>query len=223
MVDISGTVAGFMPRIGGSSIFTFITWLIIAVIFLLVIGVGAWLFIRWLKFNNKIIVFEKIAGQFEHTKTDKAMEIRVSQAGDTAFFLRRHKKYLPRPTLQAGRRVYWFWIREDGEWINFRPADYDEKARELGAKFLDKEVRYARSQIQKGLKERYDKDSFWKTHGATILTFSFIALIAVMSWFLFDKWIEGLNAVPQILDRLSVLLDKVDNICTGGTGYVPAG
>ncbi len=222
-MDITGTLAGYMPKIGGSSLLTFITWLLIAVIFLVCVGVGAWFFVRWLKFNNKIIIFEKIAGRFEHTKTDKAMEIKVSLAGDTAFFLRRHKKYLPRPTLQAGRRVYWFFIRSDGEWINIVPEDFDEKARTLGAKFLDKEVRYARSQIQKGLKERYDKDSFWKSHGATILTFSFIALIAVMSWFLFDKWIEGLNAVPNILDKLSILIEKVDNACTGGAGYVSVG
>lgn len=222
-MDITGTLAGYMPKVGGSSLFTFITWLLIGGVFLVIVGISAWVFVRWLKFNNKIIISEKINGRLEDTKRDSAMEMKVSKAGDTVFFLRKCKKYIPRPTLQSGRRVFRFWIREDGEWINYRFGDFDEQARALGAKFLDKEVRYARSQIQKGLKERYDKDSFWKTHGATILTFSFIALIAVMSWFLFDKWIEGLNAVPHILDRLSLLIDKVDNACMGGTGYASVG
>lgn len=230
MADISSTVAGLMPRFGGSSsVFTFITWLVIAGIFLGGVGLVAYLFVRWMKFNNKIIIFEKIAGQFERTKTDKAMEVKVSKAGDTVFYFRRYKKYVPTPSFQAGRREFWFFKREDGELINIKPGDYDAEARALGAKYLDKEVRYQRSQIQKALKDRYDKDSFWKTHGATVLTFSFIALIAVMSWFLFDKWIEGLNAVPNILDKLASLLDRMDtimgsmdNICTGGSGMIPA-
>ena len=228
MADISGTVAGLMPSFGGSSIFTFITWLLIAVIFLSGVGMTAWLFVRWLKFNNKILIYEKIAGKVEHTRNDRAMEVKVSKAGDTVFYFRRHKQYVPTPTFQSGRREFWFFKRKDGELINIRPGDYDEEARTLGAKFLDKEVRYQRSQIQKALKERYDKDSFWKLHGATIMTFSFIALIAVMSWFLFDKWIEGLNAVPTILDKLSSLIDRVDvllgsvdNVCQGGQGFVP--
>lgn len=227
MVDISSTVTGLLPRFGGNTFVTFFTWALIAGIFLIGIGVVAFIFIRWLKFNNKILVFEKINNQFQPTKRDKAMEVKVSKAGDTVFYLRRHKKYLPPPTLQTGIRVYWFWIREDGEWINFQPGDFDKEARRLGCKFLDKEVRFARSQIQKALKERYDKPGFWKQYGLLIFSISFIMVISIMAWFLFDKWIEGLNAVPSILAKLETLLEEVnrllgamDNVC-GGKGYVP--
>jgi len=227
MVDIATTLTGFLPRFGGSTVMTFFTWVLIAGILLLAIGVAAYFFIKWLKFKNKILIFEKINNQFQPSGKDKAMEARVSRAGDTVFYCKKHKKYLPRPTLQTGIRTYWFWIREDGEWINFQPGDFDKEARRLGCKFLDKEARYARSQIQKALKERYDKPGFWKQYGLMIFSISFIVVIAVMAWFLFDKWIEGLNAVPSILDKLDILLEEVnrllgamDNVC-GGKGYVP--
>jgi len=229
MVDITGAVAGFMPKIGGSTIFTFITWVLIALIFIGLIGVVTYLIIRWMKFNKKIIIFERIDGQFKPTRRDKAMEMKFSVIGDTIFYLRRHKKYLPTPIFQTGKRIYWYWIRDDGEWINFRPGDFDKDARRLGAKFLDKEMRFARTQVYKGLKERYDKPGFWKQYGLMIFSIGFIVVMGMMTWLLFDKWIEGLAAVPEILDKLEILLDradsilgKLDNIYSGGRGFQPA-
>ena len=69
-----------------------------------------------MKYNKKIVIFEKINGRFEPTRKDRAMELKFGRAGDTVFYLAKNRKYLPVPVIQTGRRKYWFAIREDGEW-----------------------------------------------------------------------------------------------------------
>ena len=64
-----------------------------------------------------------------------------------------------------GRRIYWYVIREDGEWIKFELEDIDQKMRKAGVHYLDKEMRYARTALEEALKERYDKPNFWKEYG----------------------------------------------------------
>ncbi len=222
--DATNIAKDFIPSLsgGGSTILSWGAWIIIFLIIVSLTVFGVWMFLKFMKYNKIIKIYEKINGKFEHTKTDRAMEVKFSTGGDTIFYLKKHKKFLPNPSLQTGRRVYLYWVREDGEWINFEFGDFDEQAKKLGAKFLDKEMRYARTQVQKGLKDRYDQPGFWKQYGLLVFSIAFITIIGVMTFLLFDKWIEGLKAVPAILDQLSEVLDrsdsilgKLDNICTG--------
>ena len=145
-----------MPTIfsGGAS---FITWFIILILFIGGIGVATFFILRRFKFKYRIIIWERVGSTYEPTRKDRAMELRFGQGGDTVFYLLKHQKYLPNPSLQTGRNTFHFYVRSDGEWINFQHTDFDEKQQKMGAKFLAKEMRYARTQIQKGLLERYQK------------------------------------------------------------------
>ena len=229
MADIGSTIKDVMPEISTSMTFNFITWLLVAVIFIVVIGAVAYLVIKRLKFNKKIIIWERINQNFEPTRKDWAMEMKLSLIGDTIFYLKGHKKYIPNPSFQVGRRTYHYFIREDGEWINFRFEDFDESSRTMGAKFLDKEMRFARTQIQKGLGDRYDKPGFWKQYGLLVVSIAFIVVVGMMFWLSLDKFIDIIGATANILDKLEPLLDRsddilvsIDNVCTGGSGYIPA-
>jgi len=226
--DIAG---GMIPSFGGAGkwLLGVGAWLVLAIVFLVFLGVCTWLFVRKLKYNKKIVIFEKVGGRFEPTRNDRAMEVKFSTAGDTIFYLRKHKKYIPNPRLQTGRRIYWYWIREDDEWINFEPGDFDADAKKLGAHFLDKEMRYARTQIQKGLKARYEKQGFWKQYGVLVFSLGFIVVLGMMMWLLFDKWIDlagttnaGVETAKEVLKEAARILGAIDNIKSGGGGYVPA-
>lgn len=221
-------IRGFIPSAKGfgTGFVSIIAWVILAIVFLVIIGLVSFFVVKRLKFNKKIIVFEKIAGRWEPTKNDRAMEVKLSTGGDTIFYLSKSKKYLPNPSKQMGRRVYWYFIRQDGEWINFELGDLDEASRSVGAKFLDKEMRFARTQIQRGLKERYDAPGFWKQYGLLIMSIAYIAIIGVMAWLLFDKFLDvsqninaGIAAVPTVLDKLNQVLGAMENVCSGGAGY----
>jgi len=240
MADIIGDVIdvgkGFIPkvRVFGMGGFNIFAWGIIAILFLFIVGVFAFFIIRLRKYNKKIVVFEKINGIFQETRYDRAMEARLSTSGDSVFYLMRHKKYLPCPTLQMGARKYWYFIRSDGEWINFRPTDLDLESKKMGAKMLHQEARFARTQIQKGLKERYDKPGFWQQYGLLVFSIGYIAIIGVMTWLLFDKWIDlagvtnsGMEMSKTIMietmEKANEIIAKLDNICTGGPGWKTGG
>lgn len=199
------------------------------IIVLILSGVAMFFFILRYLFSKKLVVFEKIAGQIQVTRRDSAREIRLGQAGDTAFVTRRTKKTLPRGQIQTGKNIYWYYIREDGEWINFGIKDIDEVMREAGAHFVDKDMRYARLGLQKNFEKRLQKVTFWDKYGAWIMWTTYLLVTGIMTWLLFDKFIELAGKVSSILDvgekimeQSESILVSMNNICTGGTGFQPA-
>jgi len=234
MAGIKETITGVIPEgvlpsftLGG--VVSFIAWLVVFIIIIgLMTGFLIW-FILNRKYNMKIIIYEKIGSSFVPTRTDKGTLVRLSTAGDTITYLKKEKKYLANPTIQMGNRVYWFFIREDGEWINFGLDDLDGLSKKVGAKFLDKEMRAWRTAIQKGLKDRYDAPSFMQKYGAYVIAFSFLGLLIVGTWLLWDKWLElatttnsGVELSGQVTEKIGNLLTAMDNLCSGGSGIRPA-
>ncbi|KKL66542.1 hypothetical protein LCGC14_2143910 [marine sediment metagenome] len=221
-------VKGFMPSfIGkGSTALSLGGLIIFVLVFLGMLGFGTWWFVRYLKYNKKIVVFEKIGGRFEQTMVDKAMEIPLSTAGDTVIILKKSKKIMPFPRLQMGRRVYWYFIREDREWINFDMLDLDEEARKGGARFLQQEARFARTQVQKGLKERYDRPGFWKQYGLLVISIIYIVVIGMMIFLALGKFVDIVNALGGVVSEVESLMGRADkiignlgNVCGSGSGY----
>lgn len=219
-------VGGITPNIKlfGGGFINAIAWLIIIALLLLSMGVGVFFWIRSRRFNKKIVIFEKINGVFQPTGNDRATELKYSTGGDTVFYLLKKRKYIPNPSIQTGNRTYWYFVRSDGEWINFGLEDLDEMSKKVGAQFLDKEMRYARTQIQRGLKERYDKPGFWQQYGLLIFSLAYIALIGIMSWLLFDKFLDvasatnnGVEVAGQVMEQVKQVLGSLDNVC-GGSG-----
>ena len=79
---------------------------------------------------------------------------RIGKAGDYWCKLKKFKKTLPRPRRQVEKNTYWFYEREDGEWVNFTLNDFDDGMKKAGAYFVDEDMRLQRLGIQKNLQER---------------------------------------------------------------------
>jgi len=232
MVDIFESAKGLIPTrgegISGASIVNLVSMVVMLIILLVVLGIVVYFVYRRTRFNKRIIIFEKIGARYEPTKRDRATEVKIGTAGDTIFYTQKTKKYLPNPSIQTGRRTYWYAIREDGEWINVGMEDIDFAMRQVKARFLDKEMRYARTQIQRGLKERYDKQSFWERYGVLVMNIIYIMVLGVMMWLLFDKWVElaqvtnaGVETAGRVLEKVEKLMVAIENLC-GGSGIRPA-
>ena len=229
---VTDQIKSYMPSFGGIKaldIFNIVTYLILFVIFSFLVGIGVYLFVQRLKYNKQVVIFEKINGQFEPIKKDRAMLISHGRGGDKIFYIRKLKRYQPMPAYQTGRNTYWFWLRQDGELINFTPGDFDWESKQLGAKFLDKEMRYARVELQETLKERYNKPKFWEKYGGFILNIVAIAIILLFFWLIVREFLNSLGALQtvtdttnKVLDRASTVISSLDNICTGGSGIKPA-
>ncbi len=222
---VSSQLQQFIPDISFSGIFSALTILLIIVLLIVATIAIGYFIIQRRKYNKKINIFEKIHGRWSHTGTDKAMEVKSGKKGDTGFILKKHKKYIPIPTLQMGPRIYWIAIREDGEWINFDIEDIDIKQRRAGVHFVNTDMRYARTALEEALKDRYDKPNLWKEYGVLIASVGFIAMIGIMTWLLFDRWIElaattnaGVEASKEVIILAKETLTAIDNIRMAGCG-----
>lgn len=227
-VNIGETISQLTPKINFGGIVGTITWGIVIILILTIIAVVTFVIMNRKKYKNQIVIFEKINGVPQDTGKDRACEISLNKGGDTVFYLQKRKKYLATPRIQSGKRKFYFYIREDGEWLNFSLADFDDSMRKLNAHFLDKEMRYARTQLQRGLKERYETKNFLKEYAPMIISIMFIVIVGVFTWLLFDKWLglaqatnDGVKTAGEVMKLAKEILGNLDNIRSGGSGIVP--
>lgn len=227
-LDSLGDMFGFGGwNLGLGSIGNFVIWFI--AIFFIVGMVGG--FIIWRFFRNqykyKIEVWGMV-GNFSGIKwVDKAKKVRMGRVGDNLFFLLKNKKYIPPPELQAGVNKYLFWEREDGELINIKPTNLDEKMREIGVKFIHSDMRMQRLGIEKNLQFRLQKESFWEKYGNQIMNVIFYVLMMVILIVLFTqvgKLGDKLGSIAlQLDDRIQAYHKIPEPIDESGTsGTIPA-
>ncbi len=230
------SVKEYIPLSGEGGLFTaegamtVVTGLILIAILAVALGTLTYFIMQRRKFNKKIIILEKVNGQYQPTSNDWAMNYKIGQGGDVVFFLKKNKKYLPMASLQTGVRTYWFAIREDNEWINIGIDDIDFEMRKIKAKFLDKEMRLSRVALQRNMRERFDKPGFWMKYGGLVAYIGLIAITGIMFWLLLDRAIGAigdveslLNTQTEVMELAKDVLAAIDGIKSGGTGYVPAG
>lgn len=211
--------------ISGAGIANAITLLIIAVLILIIVIALVIGIIYLLRFNKKIIMFTDVNGKPEIVGRTRGTFITIKETGDTVLYLRRPRKYLPTPRIQTGRNTYWYFIREDQEWINIGLGDINEQFREIGARFLDTEMRYARTALQAKIKERYEKPGFWATYGTLIVNFGAIAIIMIFLWLIVDQLIDlagtvnsAVDAAADVMEETKRILGSLDSIQSGGSG-----
>ncbi len=217
--DLSVDTITDAVNIGGvSSVLTgVITYSVIA----LFVGIITYFVIKHYKFKSKIIIFKKIGGRWEDSKRDRAMEVRFGLGGDKLFYLQKLRKYIPIPEIQTGRNTYWLFQRRDGELINFEMEDLDEASKKMGAKFLDKEMRFSRVSLQSHWKERYDKPKFWEKYGTLVINIILIVIIMVFVFLILDKHLSSVSQLNAMLETATELqevnkqvLGALENVCT---------
>lgn len=189
--DILGdAVGGMIPQISGGQI---LNWGLIFM-FIVLIGIGLAVLtiyvLNLIKYNKKIKLFRRVGNQIIPVLQDRGMFARVGNAGDYWCQLKRFKKILPRPRIQMGKNEFWFYEREDGEWINFSLADFDSQMRKANAYYVDEDMRLQRLGIQKNLRDRFQKVTFWQRYGGMIISIIYILVVTICFVVLFQK-MEG--------------------------------
>ena len=188
----------------------------------LVVLIGLVLLCYWIydrmKYNRTIVIFKKINNRICPVGHDKAKLERIGLAGDYWLKTKKFKKILPRPRIECGVNTFWYYEREDGEWINFSLKDIDEQMREAGAYFTDEDMRLQRLGIEKNLRDRLVKEGFWAKYGTTVMTIVFLLIVTVCLVVLFQKMTGNWSATTQaslaIKDMALAITDM--NICGGG-------
>jgi len=197
---------------------SWLMYFIVAIVIACFLALGVYFLIVHLKFNKKIVLFRKVAGQIIPVFQDKAITERIGLAGDTWLKCKKSKKILPRPKIEMEKNTFWYFEREDGEWINFSLADLDEAMKKAKAYYVDEDMRLQRLGIQRNLKDRFDKPSFWDKYGTMIMGVAFMLIVTICLIIIFNKINDLVKALPQLANALTSLANA---IASGQSGMVP--
>lgn len=228
---LQDTAKAVLPKIIGAGSFAvnIIVWVIIFIVLGIIAGLVFYFAIQRKRFNNILIIFEKINNVWVDTFLDKGMEVKFSPLGTSVMYFRKLKRNEPMPKIQSGSRKFYFKKYPDGTLINFRLDDNETDDFE---KFTDmnKAMLYHHTGINRGLNNRYDKLNPWKEYAPIIISVIFIAMMGVMVWLVMDKMLQiqtvqnaGTESMVKVLDKANSILGKLDNIGSGGSGFVQAG
>ncbi len=214
------TLGVSLPSVSGDSIVSILMYGGIGLIVLVGLVFGCYIFYDKMRYNKTIVVFKKINGTPVPVGQDKARFERIGIAGDYWLRTKKSKKILPRPRIESGVNTFWYFEREDGEWINFNLKDIDEQMKKAGAYFTDEDMRLQRLGIEKNLKDRFVKEGLWAKYGNTIMSIIFLLIITVCLVVLFQNmsgaWAGIDSASSSIKDMALAIKDM--NLCKGGGG-----
>ncbi len=197
-----------------------------ALVFLLILGLiaggVAYYFSRKKQFNKKVHIFEEVSGQVIPVGTDTAKEIVLPNTSIRAFFLKKRKVFLPRPSIQTGTGNYWFFIRDDSEWMNIRPSNLNKELTELGFHYDHTDMRMANASLKKLIEKNYKKLNWIKEYAPYIamgILMVFLGLAIFLGTFQANKAVSALSDTAktnqEVASSLNSILVNTDRICAG--------
>jgi hypothetical protein len=197
---------------------TMVMWIALILVIGGALGVGIFWFISRKKYNMKIWIFGRVSGVPMLKFIDAGKQVAFGNAGDKLIQLRKQKKWLPIPQIQMGKDIYWFYEREDGEYINFSLEDIDKKQKLAGAYYVDTDMRMQRLGIEKNLRERLTKQSFFEKYGTTIAGVIFVIMITVALVVLFSKLKDVTTSMDKMSQSVGAMADSVNKFYSARTG-----
>lgn len=186
----------------GSAIPTVIGFVIVAV----AIGLFTFWIINKRSYNMVIHVFEEISGNTSPIDEDKAKEIVLPFTSVRAIYLKRRKIFLPRPSIQTGRKHYWYFVRKDGEWINVKPVwNPDTNQFDLISDHAD--MRLANASLKKLVEKSYKKLNWIKEYAPYIAIAILILMLAIAFYMIFSKAGESFSQLSGVAESLKENLE----------------
>jgi hypothetical protein len=157
---------------------------------------------------------------------------RVSTAGMFKF---KALKWLPVGKIQTAPKEFWYYIREDQEWINFALNDLNMISKIMGIRFVQEDMRLQRLATERLLEQRLMNKSFWEKWGTTIMliiVFLVVAICMVLIFFQFGKLMDKFTQVEATqLETAKILLrtfgenyisQSINGTYGGNSGLIPA-
>jgi len=228
--------------VGGIGLGSFATILLIFFIAVVIFALGG-ILIYWKvvkkQFWIKIHVFRLIGNVPTRVGVYSAKEVPFGMAGDKLWKVAggmlkiKAIKWLPVGKIQTAPKEFWYYIREDGEWINFQMDELNKKSKEMGIKFVQEDMRLQRLATERLLEQRLMDKTFWEKWGNTvmlIIVFLVISVCMVVMFFQFSKLLDKFSGVATINLETSKILLRVfgENYVTtsgnwtgGASGLVP--
>jgi hypothetical protein len=225
----------------GSNIGTMGSVAFVVVIAIVIIGlIGGLIYWRQIKkfYWINIQVSRLIGGMPQVVANYSAREIAFGMAGDklwrvasSGMWKIKTIKWLPVGKLQSAPRMFKYWIREDGEWINYIDSNIDEISKKMGVRFVNEDMRLQRLATERLLEQRLLNKGFWEKWGATvmmIIVFLVVAICMVIQFYQFGKLLDKFTQIENVQLETAKILYKTfgDKYAsgintTGVTGLIP--
>lgn len=186
---------------------------VIVIVILGLIGIAVYIVTTRKQYYLKIPVFRLVGNVPTRVATYCAKPVRFGMAGDMLWRVAPNKamqkpfkivKWLPVGKLQSAPNEFWYYIREDGEWINFTLKDIGKEQKEMGVRFVNEDMRLQRLATERLLEQRLMDKTFWEKWGTTIMIMIFFLVIAVCMVIIFYQW-------GKLMDRMTPLVQTMDN------------
>ncbi len=186
--------------------------------------IGGFVIWRYYKkqYNKKIHIFSEINGATCPYGDDVAKEIILPNTSIRAFLLKKGGLFLPRPSIQVGKDHYWYFIRDDGEWINVGLGNLNKELTELGIKYNHTDMRMQNASLKKLIEKNY-KGVQWLKEYAPFIAIGILLVLLGIGGFLYmygaNKTVAGLDTaiihMGELAETIGKMLSSVDNIRSG--------
>jgi hypothetical protein len=225
-------ITDYIPKIDFSGYSSILFIFVVAIVFLILFGIGTYFFVRRLKFNRDITILEDVSGSddLEPVGKDKAMLVKIGRGGLELLYLRKRKLYRGAYGKRMGKNKYYFAIGQDGYWYNTTLGSLDKGMQKINIRPTAVNMRYQNESLQEIIKARYEQPSFWSKYGAFIINIAFIAFIVVMSYFLFDSFKDAAGASEKAAEvtketaiQLREIVGALDSLRSSGGGLSQSG
>ena len=188
----------------------------ISVMILLFLAVVLYYFTSKKQYWIRIHVFRLVGNNPTRVAIYRAREVPFGRAGDKLWriapcglsMLFKVIKWLPAGTKQTSSNEFWYWIRKDGEWINFAPVDIDKISGEMNVDFVQEDMRLQRLATEKLLEQRLLSKTFWEKYGTVVVYAIFFLIISVSMVILFFQWSKILEQGGMLIERLDTIITK---------------
>jgi len=215
------------------------SWIYIGVIvfFGILFVAGLAMFLFFLTYKKKIVLFENISGQgYQPVLKTRARVLKLGVGGEEILKTLFGGHFVSAYGRKMGKNTYWYAKGQDGYWYNIVVGDLDSKQAMLDIDPIDRDVRMFHVAHQ-----TYGKTSFMEKYGVHMMLFLFLIALVIGMWFFAGKIGEAVAPLAQsaensvkIQEANDKTLDKLDNLIRAlghipeqlndeGSGIVPAG
>ena len=211
-IDASGFGSGFGSFITGLSLFIIVST---------VCGLSLFLLYSRKSYKNHIHIFKEVNGRAFPAGEDLAREIALPNTSTRAYWLKKHKMFIPRPSIETGLNHHWYFIRKDGEWLNIGLTNLNAELTELGISYDHTDMRMSNASLKKLVEKNYKKLNWIKEYMPYIAMGILILLLGITGWLLINEardvssgLASAVKTNAEVMGSVENILKSLDNLCS---------
>lgn len=196
----------------GTFSFNFIGDIIILLLLCLIVGGFTYWYVQKKSYDKTIVKFREVNGITRRVGIEKAKEIILPNTSIRAFYLKKSKFFMPRPSIESGENEFWYFVRHDGEWINVGIANVNEELKQLGLKYDHTDMRMANAALKRLVDKSYKKINWMKEWAPYIGFGVIIIMVSIGGYLVMGESAKVVGASAGNVQALQGIAESLDRI-----------